>query len=109
MVSSGSYLAMDFGGGVGGGVVECGTNRPSWLPYIEVREIRALTALAHDLGGSVLLEPREGPAGWRSVVAHPAAGEIGLWQPKALPRLAEQLSSSTAGKGRGNLGFDESW
>jgi hypothetical protein len=30
----------------------------------------------------VLLEPREGPAGWRSVVAAPAAGEIALWQPK---------------------------
>jgi hypothetical protein len=30
----------------------------------------------------VLLEAREGPTGWRSVVATPAAGEIALWQPK---------------------------
>ena len=29
-----------------------------------------------------LLEPREGPAGWRSVVASPAGGEIALWQAK---------------------------
>ena len=34
------------------------------------------------LGASVLLEPREGPAGWRSVVAAPASAEIALWQPK---------------------------
>ena len=34
------------------------------------------------LGAAVLLEPREGPAGWRSVVAAPAAGEIAFWQPK---------------------------
>ena len=31
----------------------------------------------------VLLEPREGPAGWRSVVATPEGGEIAFWQPKA--------------------------
>jgi hypothetical protein len=30
----------------------------------------------------VLLEPREGPAGWRSVVSTPAGGEIAFWQPK---------------------------
>jgi hypothetical protein len=30
----------------------------------------------------VLLEPREGPAGWRSVVATPAGGEIAFWQQK---------------------------
>src|SRR5215211_3309208 len=34
------------------------------------------------LGAEVLLEPREGPAGWRSVVATPAGGEIAFWQPK---------------------------
>ena len=34
------------------------------------------------LGAAVPVEPREGPAGWRSVVTTPAAGEIALWQPK---------------------------
>jgi hypothetical protein len=29
-----------------------------------------------------LLEPREGPAGWRSVLASSDGGEIALWQPK---------------------------
>ena len=27
-------------------------------------------------------EPREGPVGWRSVVATPAGGDVAFWQPK---------------------------
>ena len=78
-----SYLALEMGGGtVGGGVVECKTNRPLWLPYVEVGEISAATDRARGLGASVLLEPREGPAGWRSVVASPAGAEIAFWQQK---------------------------
>jgi predicted enzyme related to lactoylglutathione lyase len=78
----GSYLALALGGGLGGGIVECGTRRPLWLPYVEVTEIGAVTERARGLGASVLLEPREGPAGWRSVVATPASGEVAFWQPK---------------------------
>jgi hypothetical protein len=33
---SGSYLALELGGGFGGGIVECGTARPLWLPYVQV-------------------------------------------------------------------------
>jgi predicted enzyme related to lactoylglutathione lyase len=62
--------------------VECETRRPLWLPYVEVDEVAAATDRARRFGASVLLEPREGPAGWRSVVATPAGGEIALWQPK---------------------------
>jgi hypothetical protein len=79
---SGSYLAFELGAGFGGGVVECETRRPLWLPYVEVDEIGGATERARDLGGSVLLEPREGPAGWRSVVSAPAGAEIAFWQPK---------------------------
>jgi predicted enzyme related to lactoylglutathione lyase len=78
----GSYLALDLGGAVEGGIVECGTRRPLWLPYVEVDQIAQYTAQAQRLGARVLLEPREGPAGWRSVVATQNAGEIALWQPK---------------------------
>jgi predicted enzyme related to lactoylglutathione lyase len=81
-VDCGSYLALELGGDLGGGIVECSTARPLWLPYVEVAEIAAATERARVSGASVLLEPREGPAGWRSVVAAPAAGEIALWQPK---------------------------
>jgi predicted enzyme related to lactoylglutathione lyase len=78
----GSYLALEMGNGLGGGVVECETRRPLWLPYVEVAEISRATERARDLGAGVLLEPREGPAGWRSVVAAPAGGEIAFWQSK---------------------------
>jgi predicted enzyme related to lactoylglutathione lyase len=80
----GSYLALGLGGGIGGGIVECETRRPLWLPYVEVEEIAGFTERARLLGGSVLLEPREGPAGWRSVVVAPAGGEVAFWQPKRL-------------------------
>jgi predicted enzyme related to lactoylglutathione lyase len=78
----GSYLALDMGRGLGGGIVECGTEHSIWLPYVEVREIEAATERAQRLGASLLLEPREGPAGWRSVVSTPAGGEIAFWQSK---------------------------
>jgi len=35
----GSYQALEMGNGLGGGVVECQTRRPLWLPYVEVAEI----------------------------------------------------------------------
>jgi predicted enzyme related to lactoylglutathione lyase len=80
--ASGSYLALELGGQIGGGIVECGTARALWLPYVAVSQIDSATDLARQLGASVLLEPREGPAGWRSVIATPEAGEIALWQQK---------------------------
>jgi predicted enzyme related to lactoylglutathione lyase len=79
---SGSYLALELGGGVGGGVVECTTPRPLWIPYVEVAQIGEATERARLLGASVLLEPREGPAGWRSVVTAPAGAQVAFWQPK---------------------------
>ena len=78
----GSYLALELGGAVSGGGVECETQRPLWLPYVEVVDITEVTDRARGLGASVLLEPRQGPAGWRSVVAVPAGAEIAFWQPK---------------------------
>jgi uncharacterized protein len=83
---AGSYVSLGLGGGMGGGIVECGISRPLWLPYVEVAEIGAATERARRLGASVLLEPREGPRGLRSVVSAPAGGEIALWQPKDGPR-----------------------
>jgi predicted enzyme related to lactoylglutathione lyase len=78
----GYYLALELAAGFGGGIVECGTGRPLWLPYVEVAEIHAATERARQLGARVLLEPREGPAGWRSVVSTPAGGEVAFWRPK---------------------------
>jgi predicted enzyme related to lactoylglutathione lyase len=68
--------------GTGCGVVECDASLPAWLPYVAVRDVASTTQRARALGASVLLDPREGPHGWRSVLSTPAGGEIALWQPK---------------------------
>jgi predicted enzyme related to lactoylglutathione lyase len=82
---SGSYHALAFGGPLDGGIVECGARRPIWLPYVEVTKINAMTERGRELGAVVLLEPCEGPAGWRSVLAAADGGEVALWQPKRTP------------------------
>ena len=85
---SGPYTALELGLGtgmgeqLGGGIVECPVQRAMWLPYVQVDEIRAAMARAVALGASVLLGPREGPAGWRAVISTPEGGEIAFWQPK---------------------------
>jgi predicted enzyme related to lactoylglutathione lyase len=78
----GSYLALGMGAGVAGGVVECEAKDALWVPYVEVSDIGATTTRADALGAQVLLDSREGPQGWRSVVAGPAGGEVAFWQPK---------------------------
>lgn len=82
-VGPASYLALELGEGIEGGVVERDTERALWLPYVEVADLAEATEQACALGAAVLLEPREGPVGWRSVVAAPAGAEVALWQPKA--------------------------
>jgi predicted enzyme related to lactoylglutathione lyase len=77
-----TYLGLTLGLAIGGGVVERDADRSFWLPYVEVTDIEQITERARALGASLLLPPREGPAGWRSVVGSPAGAEIALWQPK---------------------------
>jgi predicted enzyme related to lactoylglutathione lyase len=79
---AGSYLTLDMGAAIGGGIVECATARPLWLPYVDVDDIDRSTDAAQRLGATVMLAPREGPAGWRSVVSVPNGGELALWQAK---------------------------
>jgi uncharacterized protein len=74
--AAGSYLVV----GAGCGIVQCRTDRPLWLPYVEVEGIDEVTDRARRLGGSVSLEPRDGPAGRRSVLTAPGAGDIALWE-----------------------------
>jgi predicted enzyme related to lactoylglutathione lyase len=76
-----SYVTLDLGGELDGGVVERG-ERPLWLPYVEVDDICAAAARALALGGEAVVAPREGPAGWRATLAAPGGAEIALWQPK---------------------------
>jgi uncharacterized protein len=83
---SGCYHALELGSDLGAGIVECGARGARWLPYVEVDRVDETTDRARELGAAVLLAPREGPAGWRSVIATPAAGEIALWQQKGWRR-----------------------
>jgi uncharacterized protein len=80
--AAGSYSALTLAGSLGGGVVECPLARPLWLPYVQTDDVAAATERACVLGARVLLDPREGPSGWRAVVSAPHAGELALWQPK---------------------------
>lgn len=84
--AAGTYHALELGSDLGGGIVECCTSRAVWLPYVEVDCVSRTTERARELGAAVLLAPREGPAGWRSVIATPAAGEIALWKQKGWRR-----------------------
>jgi hypothetical protein len=62
--------------------VECGTDRSILDPLCGGRRRRRLDRKAKRLGAKLLLEPREGPTGWRSVVVTPAGGEVAMWQAK---------------------------
>jgi predicted enzyme related to lactoylglutathione lyase len=79
---AGSYVSLELGSAIGGGIVDCPAGRALWLPYVAVDDIHGATDRARALGATVMLAPREGPAGWRSVVSTPAAGEIAFWQAK---------------------------
>jgi len=76
------YQTLDWTGEVDGGVVECGTKRSLWLPYVETDEIERATERAERAGATVMFGPREGPAGWRSVVSVPDGAEVAFWQAK---------------------------
>jgi predicted enzyme related to lactoylglutathione lyase len=78
----GSYLALELGADVGGGIVQCGTDRSLWLPYVGVRDVDVMTDRAVALGASVLLAPRASAAGRRSVVRSPTGGDVAFWEPR---------------------------
>ena len=81
-VPSGSYTALELGAELGGGIVECRTRRPVWLPYVEVPSVAEATERARTMGAAILLEPREGPVGSRSVIATPTGAELAFWEPR---------------------------
>ena len=79
---TGAYVALALAHAVGGGAVGSEDAPAAWLPYAEVADLAERTELGRRLGATVLLEPREGPAGRRSVLAVPDGAQIALWQPK---------------------------
>jgi predicted enzyme related to lactoylglutathione lyase len=57
---SACYLALELAQSLGGGIVECGTRRPLWLPYVEVDQVEESTDRGQ-LGAVVLLGTRPRP------------------------------------------------
>jgi predicted enzyme related to lactoylglutathione lyase len=55
-----------------------------------------VTERASGRGAAVVLEPREGPVGWRSILAVPSGARIALWQPK-VPSTSIDRSSGSFG------------
>lgn len=82
LVGDESYLTLELGTTIAGGVAECNADHSLWRPYVEVVDVAEMTTRAWTFGAEVLLEPTEGPAGWRSVVAVPSGAQLALWQPK---------------------------
>lgn len=79
----GPYTSLATGAGLSGGIVECGSRRALWVPYVRVDDVGQATERARENGADVLLAPREGPAGWRSVISSPCGVELALWRAKA--------------------------
>lgn len=77
-----SYLALELGHELGGGVVEDERDGALWLPYVEVEDVRGTTEEAAARGATVQLETSEGPGGWRSVIQTPDGAELAFWQRK---------------------------
>jgi predicted enzyme related to lactoylglutathione lyase len=77
-----SYLSLKLGDGIDGGIVEHDGEGSLWLPYVEVADLMGAIERARALGAAVILEPREGPIGWRSILAIPSGARIALWQSK---------------------------
>jgi predicted enzyme related to lactoylglutathione lyase len=80
---NGSYLTLGVGDRVGGGIVECEAKHPLWVPHVVVPDVRVTTDRAARLGSEIVIDPREGPRGVRSVISAPDAGDLGFFQPKA--------------------------
>jgi uncharacterized protein len=80
-VSGSSYLALDLSEAIGGGIAETDGDA-AWIPYVEVPDVVGMAVRAVDLGAALPLPPREGPAGWRSVLTAPDGAQLALWQPK---------------------------
>ena len=78
-----TYTTIGVGEGTGGGMMKHPEpGAPSqWLPYVIVDDVRAATAKAKSLGGTVKKDVTEVMGmGWFSIVQDPTGAALGLWQ-----------------------------
>ena len=82
---AGAYTMIRVGSGTGGGIMQNPIpNAPSsWVPYVEVSDVKAATEKAQSLGAKVMKGITEVPnMGWFSLITDPTDSMIGLWQTK---------------------------
>jgi predicted enzyme related to lactoylglutathione lyase len=51
-----------------------------WIPFVQVDDVDAATKKAVKLGGKIVRDKAQGPAGEFSVVRDPSGAAIALWQ-----------------------------
>jgi len=85
----GTYYTIGVGkGGTGGGLTkQMIPGAPSsWVPYIEVADIKEATKKAKSLGAKVLLDSEAvAEMGWCSIFIDPSGTTTGLWKTKVVP------------------------
>ena len=82
-----SYTVIKVGEGTGGGIMKHPVpGAPSsWLAYVLVSDIDAVTAKAKSLGAKVMKDVTEVPGmGWFSIITDPTGAALGLWEAKAM-------------------------
>ena len=84
-MQGGSYTMIEVGDGTGGGMIASPDPDapPSWVAYVGVDDVRAMTEKARQLGATICLDVTEvGEFGWMSVFTDPTGATLALWQPK---------------------------
>jgi len=82
---AGAYTMIKVGSGTGGGIMHnpISDAPSSWVPYVEVADVKAATEKAEKLGAKAMKEITEVPnMGWFSIITDPTGSMLGLWQTK---------------------------
>jgi predicted enzyme related to lactoylglutathione lyase len=82
---AGAYTMIGVGSGTGGGIMHnpIADAPSSWVPYVEVDNLKAATEKATSLGAKVMKEVTEIPGmGAFTIITDPVGSMIGLWQTK---------------------------
>ena len=79
---AGSYLSVELGDGLCGGIVECPIQRPRWMPYVEIPEIVAATDRAREPGRRSCWSPARARSGGEASPAPPSAARSRSGSPR---------------------------
>jgi predicted enzyme related to lactoylglutathione lyase len=80
-----TYTMIKVGEGTGGGLMKnpMPNSNSLWVAYVNVDDLKAATARAKSLGGTIMKDQVEVEgAGSFSIITDPTGAMLGLWQPK---------------------------